>query len=262
MHPYMIREVTDKKDIQKVVEFQDVIWNKKNTIPYPFLIASLHNGGIIIGVFSEEELVGFCYGFPGFVQNEAYLVSHMMAVKQQNRNGGLGYKMKMKQKELALKQGYKKIIWTFDPLESRNAHLNIAKLGGIVKTYYPNHYGIMNDELNGGLPSDRFLLEWDLKKSSVDYIPAEEQIQTFVSWKMVENLPIPLSFETISNQVDYYKIPVPKDIHMIKERDFVIAEKWRFILRDAFKLLFEKGYMVISFQTTNKLVNYYIVSSV
>lgn len=262
MHPYMIREVTDKKEIQKVVEFQDVIWNKKNTTPYPFLIASLHNGGIIIGAFFKEELVGFCYGFPGFYQNEVYLVSHMMAVKAQHRDGGLGYKMKVKQKELALNHGYKKIMWTFDPLESRNAYLNIAKLGGIAKTYYPNHYGLMNDELNGGLPSDRLLLEWELNKNSADYIPAEEQIQTCVSWKMVGNMPSPLSLEIISNQVDYYKIPVPKDIHKIKERDFVIAEKWRFILRDAFKLLFDKGYRLKSFQTTNHLVNYYIVSSV
>lgn len=262
MHPYIIREVTDKKGIQKVVEFQDDVWNKKNTTPYPFLVASLHNGGIIIGVFLKEELVGFCYGFPGFYQNEAYLVSHMMAIKQQIRDGGLGYKMKVKQKELALRQGYKKIIWTFDPLESRNAYLNIAKLGGIVKTYYPNHYGIMNDELNGGLPSDRFVLEWDLKNSSVDYVPLEEQIQSCVSWKMVEDIPSPSSLETISEQVDYYKIPVPNNIHMIKEKNFMIAEKWRFILRDAFMLLFKKGYKVKSFQTTNKLVNYYIVSSV
>ncbi|WP_312093381.1 GNAT family N-acetyltransferase [Niallia sp.] len=262
MDPYVIREVTDKKEIQKVVEFQDLIWNKKNTTPFPFLIASLHNGGIIIGAFSNEELVGFCYGFPGFDSSEVYLVSHMMAVKQQIRDGGLGYKMKVKQKELALKRGYKKIMWTFDPLESRNAYLNISKLRGIVKTYYPNHYGIMNDELNGGLPSDRFLLEWDLYANSADNIPAEEQIQFCVSWKMVEDMPSPLALEIISNQCDYYKIPVPKDIHMIKERDFVIAEKWRFLLREVFKQLFEKGYFVNSFQTTNKAVNYYIVSFV
>ncbi|HEO8419837.1 TPA: GNAT family N-acetyltransferase [Yersinia enterocolitica] len=262
MNPYLIREVTDKKEIEKVVEFQDVIWNKRNTTPYPFLIASLHNGGILIGAFMKEELVGFCYGFPGFCQNEVYLVSHMMAVQEEHRDGGLGYKMKVKQKEIALKQGYKKIMWTFDPLESRNAYLNIAKLGGIVKTYYPNHYGIMNDELNGGLPSDRFLLEWDLKKSSVDYIPAEEQIQSCISWEMVEAMPSPLSLKINFNQVDYYKIPVPKDIHKIKERDFVIAEKWRFQLRDAFKHLFDKGFRLEAFQTTNNLVNYYIVSSV
>ena len=262
MDPYMVREVTDKKEIQKVVEFQDLIWNKKNTTPFPFLTASLHNGGIIIGAFSNEELVGFCYGFPGFKSNEVYLVSHMMAVKEQCRNGGLGYKMKVKQKELALKQGYKKIVWTFDPLESRNAYLNIAKLGGIVKTYYPNHYGIMDDELNGGLPSDRFLLEWVLHANSVVNISAEEQIQSYISWEMVEEIPTPIALKPISNQRDSYKIPVPKDIHMIKERDFTTAEKWRFLLREAFKHLFEKGYVVNSFQLTNKAVNYYIASFV
>ncbi|MBZ9535358.1 GNAT family N-acetyltransferase [Cytobacillus oceanisediminis] len=261
MKPYMIREVTAKDEIQMVVVFQDLIWGKKNTMPFPFLVASLHNGGIIIGAFLKKELVGFCYGFPGFHQNEVYLVSHMMAVKDKERNAGLGFKMKIKQKELALERGYKKIIWTFDPLESRNAFLNIAKLGGAVKTYYSDHYGIMDDELNSGLPSDRFLLEWSLKGKSVNNIPAEEQIQSIVTWEMAADIPVPLFVVSISKKAEFYKVPVPNNIHTIKERDIAIAKKWRIMLRNACNHLFEMGYIIHSFQKTNEPVNYYIVSS-
>ena len=236
----MIREVTAKDEIQMVVVFQDLIWGKKNTMPFPFLVASLHNGGIIIGAFLKKELVGFCYGFPGFHQNEVYLVSHMMAVKDKERNAGLGFKMKVKQKELALERGYKKIIWTFDPLESRNAFLNI---------------------LNSVLPSDRFLLEWSLKGKSVNNIPAEEQIQSIVTWEMAADIPVPLFVESISKKAEFYKVPVPNNIHTIKERDIAIAKKWRIMLRNACNHLFEMGYIIHSFQKTNEPVNYYIVSS-
>ncbi|UQZ76649.1 hypothetical protein C2I17_20035 [Niallia circulans] len=258
--PYIIREVTEKAEIQLVVSLQDSIWGRTNTTPYPFLVASIHNGGMIIGAFLKEELVGFCYSFPGFHQKEIYLVSHMMAVKAKDRNAGLGFKMKVKQKEMALKRGYTKIIWTFDPLESRNANLNIAKLGGVVKTYYPNHYGSMEDELNGGLPSDRFLLEWDIGKLSVDPHPAGEKIPSLVTWKTMKEIPIPLSFELLSKKADTYKVPVPKNIHTIKEKDFATAEKWRMMLRNVFTHLFARGYIIHSYHKTNELVNYYIVS--
>lgn len=260
MDPYIIREVTEKAEIQLVVSLQDLIWGKSNTTPYPFLVASIHNGGMIIGAFLQEELVGFCYSFPGFHRKEIYLVSHMMAVKAEGRDAGLGYKMKIKQMELALKRGYTKIIWTFDPLESRNANLNIAKLGGLVKTYFSNHYGEMEDELNGGLPSDRFLLEWDIEEVSNNHHPAGEQIQSLVTWKTRGEIPIPLSFDVLLNKADTYKVPVPKNIHTIKEIDFAAAEKWRMVLRNVFKQLFAKGYIIHSFQRTNESVNYYIVS--
>ncbi|MEK4825207.1 GNAT family N-acetyltransferase [Niallia sp. FSL W8-0951] len=260
MDPYIIREVTEKAEIQLVVSLQNSIWGRTNTTPFPFLVASIQNGGIIIGAFLKEELVGFCYSFPGFHQKEIYLVSHMMAVKEEDRNAGLGFKMKEKQKEMALERGYTKIIWTFDPLESRNANLNIAKLGGVVKTYYSNHYGDMEDELNGGLPSDRLLLEWDIGKRSDNRHPEGEQIHSLVTWETRGEIPIPLSFDVLSIKANTYKVPVPKDIHTIKEIDFAAAETWRIMHRNVFTQLFVRGYIIHSFQKTNEPVNYYIVS--
>lgn len=261
MCSFEIREITSKIDIQKVVNFQNEIWGHTNTTPYPFLIASCHNGGILIGAFNGQKLVGFCYGFPGFKQKEIYLVSHMMAVSENTRNSGLGYLMKMKQKEWAVQNGYRKMVWTFDPLESRNAYLNIHKLGGYIRNYFPNHYGDMMDDLNGGLPSDRFLLEWDLTQVLNEKITMDENIKSFLLVEE-ENQPFPIPLpltKSLSLDEDYYAVPVPSNIHKIKKEDSKLAESWRFILRDCFQELFQQNYIILSFHKTNQSVHYYIL---
>ncbi|MFT8320170.1 MAG: GNAT family N-acetyltransferase [Bacillus sp. (in: firmicutes)] len=258
MHPYTIKVVTKKEEIQKVVEFQEKIWGTKNVTPFPFLVASIHNGGVLIGAFQGKSLVAFCYGFPGMDKGNVFLVSHMMAVSSALRNSGIGNDLKMTQKEWALEQGYEKIRWTFDPLESRNAYLNIRKLGGYSKTFLPNHYGDMEDELNGGLPSDRLLLEWDLKQTirEREMIPANTECLIRLS----NTTRIPLRVENnVKWDAGYYKVPVPKDIHKIKQQDFAIAKKWRLFIGYCFQTLFELGYEIVDFLQTEEPVNYYIV---
>lgn len=251
------RIIKEKDEVQKVVDFQYKIWGEKNVTPYPYLIASIHNGGLIIGSFLHEELVAFCYAFPGYKNGESYLVSHMMAVSTALRNNGIGFQLKNIQKEWALKQGYNKIVWTFDPLESRNAYLNICKIGGYVKTYLPDHYGSMEDEMNKGMPSDRFLLEWDLKNQrKKEHVP--ENVDSLIQLHKNSVIPMKVKDEIVWD-ANYYKVPVPSDIHIIKKEDFSVALKWRTLLAYCFQKLFKNGYMVVDFHKSEKLVNYYIV---
>ena len=116
-------------------------------------------------------MVGFALSLPGLKTGDgiprAYLHSHMLAVKEAYRNRGLGAKLKLEQRKEALARGIRHMEWTFDPLEIKNAFLNIHKLGAIVCGYRVNFYGVSSSRLQGGLPTDRLLAEWELDSPRV-----------------------------------------------------------------------------------------------
>ncbi len=118
----------------------------------------------------EEELIGFALAIPGVRNGRHYLHSQMLAVRQQYRNRGLGRRLKLYQRDDALARGFELMEWTFDPLEIKNAYLNIEKLGAIARRYNLNQYGITSSPLQGGLPSDRLVAEWWLKSTRVEAV--------------------------------------------------------------------------------------------
>ena len=162
------KTIEDLEEIKEVVILQSEIWSADVVSPLPQLLASIHHGGIIIGAFFENKLVGFCYGFAGFKNGEHYLISHMAGVRPQYQNYGVGYQLKLKQREWAIAYGYQKIVWTYDPLEVRNGYFNLCKLGAYSRKYYSSYYGDMQDKLNKDLPTDRLFIEWDICSSRVD----------------------------------------------------------------------------------------------
>ena len=121
----------------------------------------------------EKELIGFALAIPGMRNGHCYLHSHMLAVRQQYRNGGLGRRMKLYQREDALARGFELMEWTFDPLEIKNAYLNIEKLGAIARRYSVDQYGITSSPLQGGLPTDRLVAEWWMKSKRVEAVLAD-----------------------------------------------------------------------------------------
>src|SRR6202158_5086367 len=144
-------------------------------------------GGQVIGAFvqrndqrnDEKELIGFALAIPGMRNGHCYLHSHMLAVRQQYRNSGLGRRMKLYQREDALARGFDLMEWTFDPLEIKNAYLNIEKLGAIARRYNVNQYGITSSPLQGGLPTDRLVAEWGMKSKRVDAVLAGTRTAKF-----------------------------------------------------------------------------------
>ena len=124
-------------------------------------------GGQVIGAFADSEMVGFALSVPGARGGHSYLHSHMLAVRKQHQNAGLGRRIKLFQRDDALARGFELIEWTFDPLEIKNAYLNIEKLGAIARRYSVNQYGITSSPLQGGLPTDRLVAEWWLKSGRV-----------------------------------------------------------------------------------------------
>jgi predicted GNAT superfamily acetyltransferase len=162
------------EDFRACVALQKEVWNFTDSelIPLRMFVVADKVGGQVIGAFDGEVMVGFALSVPGTRTGHIYLHSHMLAVRKDYRNAGLGRRMKLMQREDALARGIELIEWTFDPLEIKNSYLNIEKLGAIARRYNINQYGITTSPLQGGLPSDRLIAEWWLKSNRVETLLA------------------------------------------------------------------------------------------
>jgi predicted GNAT superfamily acetyltransferase len=168
-HHFRIEPVTALADYERCVEVQLAVWGYSDgdLIPKRVFIVAQRIGGQVIGAFDEDKMVGFAMSLPGYREGKSYLHSHMLAVLPEYRNAGLGRRLKLAQREDALQRGFDLMEWTFDPLEIKNAHLNIVRLGAIARRYMPDFYGPSTSPLQGGLPTDRLVAEWWLRSARV-----------------------------------------------------------------------------------------------
>jgi predicted GNAT superfamily acetyltransferase len=166
----VIRRCQGLDELRACVALQKEIWNFTDAelVPLRMFVVADKVGGQVMGAFDGNEMVGFALSVPGTRSGHVYLHSHMLAVRKEHRNSGLGRRLKLLQREDALSRGIELIEWTFDPLEIKNAYLNIEKLGAIVRRYNINQYGLTSSPLQGGLPSDRLIAEWWLKSTRVE----------------------------------------------------------------------------------------------
>ncbi len=165
----VIRKCHELDEMRACVALQKEVWNFSDAdlVPLRMFVVAEKVGGQVIGAFTGNEMVGFSLAIPGFRGGHSYLHSHMLAVRKRNQNEGLGRRIKLFQREEALARGFELIEWTFDPLEIKNAYLNIEKLGAIARRYTVNQYGITSSPLHGGLPTDRLIAEWWLNSQRV-----------------------------------------------------------------------------------------------
>ena len=169
-----LRRCHNVEDFRACVALQKEVWNFTDAelVPLRMFVVADKVGGQVMGAFEKSTMVGFALSVPGTRSGHIYLHSHMLAVRKDHRNGGLGRRLKLMQREDALARGIELIEWTFDPLEIKNAYLNIEKLGAIARRYNINQYGITSSPLQGGLPSDRLIAEWWLKSRRVEHLLA------------------------------------------------------------------------------------------
>jgi predicted GNAT superfamily acetyltransferase len=139
-------------------------------VPLRMFVVAGKIGGQVIGAFNGSELVAFAFAVPGVRDQHTYLYSHMLAVRTQYRNAGVGRRLKLAQRDDAISCGFDLMEWTFDPLEIKNAYFNLERLGAIVRRYNVNQYGITSSPLQGGLPTDRLVAEWWLKSERVEQL--------------------------------------------------------------------------------------------
>jgi predicted GNAT superfamily acetyltransferase len=170
----LIRRCQGLDELRACVTLQKEVWNFSDAdlVPLRMFVVADKIGGQVMGAFESGAMVGFALSIPGTRSGHLYLHSHMLAVRKEHRNSGLGRRLKLLQREDALARGIDLIEWTFDPLEIKNAYLNIEKLGAIMRRYNINQYGTTSSPLQGGLPSDRLIAEWWLKSKRVETLLA------------------------------------------------------------------------------------------
>jgi predicted GNAT superfamily acetyltransferase len=183
-----IRRCEGLDELRACVALQKEIWNFTDAelVPLRMFVVAEKVGGQVMGAFAGGQMIGFALSVPGTRSGHVYLHSHMLAVAKEHRNGGLGRRLKLLQREDALARGIELIEWTFDPLEIKNAYLNIEKLGAIARRYNINQYGITSSPLQGGLPSDRLIAEWWLKSRRVESLLETAKIPAFKQQSGIE----------------------------------------------------------------------------
>ena len=165
----VVRRCEGSDELQAAFAMQKEVWgfSDSDMIPQRLFVVAQKIGGQVLGAFDGGQLVGFALGIPGMRNGHSYMHSHMLAVKSAYRNSGVGRRLKLFQREDALDRGVELIEWTFDPLEIKNAFLNLEKLGAVARRYNINQYGSTSSPLHGGLPTDRLIAEWWLKSKRV-----------------------------------------------------------------------------------------------
>ncbi len=261
-----IRLLETPEDLRLVEELQRAVWPGSETdiVPMHMLITAVHNGGLVFGAFEEEKIIGFVFGFPGLEETpdgpRAKHCSHMMGIHPEYRDGGIGFALKRAQWQMVRHQGLDHITWTYDPLLSRNARLNISKLGAVCSTYRRSEYGEMRDGLNAGLPSDRFQVDWWINSRRVDKRlsknPRPTLTMTHVSKSGLRPF-YPPQFSDAGLVRPPEHLPpfeerillaeIPHDFIGLKAKDFALARDWRFFSRELFENAFAKGYIVTDF---------------
>lgn len=242
----LLKELKTISELEQLEKIEQNIWNMP-PLPTHQTLTAVKNGGIIIGAFEKDKIIGFSYAFAGFKGDQTYLCSHMLGIEDNFRSKGIGEYLKKKQLEIAIRKGYTEIRWTYDPLETRNAYLNLTKLKGICSVYTENAYGEMKDELNKGLPSDRLEVQWHiasnhvLEMKDIDYSKAVPLNKVSGS----NHLQAVTMFHNEQLDKDVYSLEVPKDFQKIKAENHELALDWRLKTRDIFKRLFAAGYVAV-----------------
>jgi len=233
-----IQPIDDVANMRAVEELQKEVWGIPDieVVPVTQLVAAKEAGGTLIGAYDADVLVGFVYGFPSFEYGQAAHHSHMLAVKTAYRNFDLGRRLKLAQREHVMAQGVAVMTWTFDPLQSLNAHFNFRKLGVVADRYLPDFYGAEAASFLHQTGTDRLWVSWWL---------TSDHVKKTISGDRTD-LPGDISIE------------IPGDINSLQQQDPRTALEWREKTRRAFTEAIGAGYQVVGFTRENDVGKYHL----
>jgi predicted GNAT superfamily acetyltransferase len=227
----VVRKCVELAEFEACVQLQREVWGESDLEVEPatgFIVAA-NTGGQVLGAFDGATLVGYTLALVGVRDGIVFLHSHHTGVHQDYRDLGVGRMLKLFQREEALSRGIRFIQWTFDPLELRNAHFNLNRLGAICRQYKPNLYGVTTSPLHRGLPTDRLLAEWHLDSPRVI--------------ASVNGRSKPATGESIG-------IEMPADLEQWKQSDPDRVKRVQDRIRAEFTECFSRGYAAVSFGET------------
>jgi predicted GNAT superfamily acetyltransferase len=233
----VVRKCCTLEEFHACVELQREIWDEVDLELEPsamFVVASI-TGGQVLGAFDGEKLVGFTMAVVGLRQNVPYLHSHQTGVSAKYRDRGVGRMLKLFQREEALARGIRTIEWTFDPLELKNAHFNLNRLGAICRRYIPDLYGVTTSPLHRGIATDRLVAEWRLNSPRV--VGA------------IENL-------TPSPTIAPAEIALPAELEQWKQEDSQRVQLVQTRVRGEFTKWFARGYAAVAMRAGEKSTEY------
>ncbi len=252
-----IRDITRVEEIRAVEELQKQVWGMSDRdIVSVFMMAATNAvGGILLGAYDEDALVGFAYGFVGLEAGQAILHSDMLAVRREYRAKGVGYRLKCAQRERALERNLRLMTWTFDPLQAANAHLNFAKLGVVSARYLVNFYGEQSSSFLHTTGTDRLWLTWPLEslrvKRRIEHGPPVEDVRemerlpALVKVNVDDSPAICDAFDL--SEAGRVLIEIPSQIGKVQEQNPACAQAWRAATRRAFTKALDKGFIVKEF---------------
>lgn len=234
----VIRDIETLDEMHEVEQLQREVWGVEDLEIYPALALKPQKevGATLIGAFAEGRMVGFVFGFPGILDGETIIHSDMLGISPAYRSNNLGYLLKCAQRDAAVRLGVKRITWTFDPLQSRNAHFNFSKLGVIADRYYVDYYGVTSSFLHR-YGTDRLWVTWLLDNEAKPPQPTDlERLPHLV--RVGENLEPIVNQEPIDSTEILIEIP----------RELIEHHKlWRMATRDAFTRALQQGFIVRGF---------------
>ncbi|PYV28343.1 MAG: hypothetical protein DMG24_02305 [Acidobacteria bacterium] len=248
-----IRLLKSHQEFQQCERIQVAVWGAL-AASSELMIVTRKYGGAVLGAVVEGKVVGFLVAFLARRNGELIHWSHMMAVEAPYRDLGLGFRMKLAHRRLALRLRLSSICWTYDPLQSRNAFLNIWRLGGLVDEYLPDCYGQFPSVIEKGLPSDRFVVNWRIRSArAARHLKAGRRRapsastprvnQTRMSARgFLENGSI-----TLGLRHSRLLVEIPSNTDAMRSRSLTLARRWRMETRRIFQHYFSAGYQVEDF---------------
>lgn len=258
-----IRLAETRADFEAAVSLQRAVWGLSDLeiASAIQLIATTHAGGTLqLAETADGDTLGFAYAFPSLRGGTAHLHSDMLAVLPEHQKRGVGVRLKWAQREEALKRGLTLITWTFDPLQARNAHLNLRRLGAVATEFFEDFYGVTSAALHHGLPTDRLLVHWHLDSERVAElaqqgepsrtVPAPPQPRiNEVRWQAGW----PVSSEPRTDlEAPGLLLEIPPDWDILCQAAPRVAEDWHGKVRRALRAYFGRGYRGSGFAPTEE----------
>ena len=250
----VICDIESVSEMHQVEAIEKEIWgcDDLDVLPATMLSASREVGGVLVGAYNDQSLVGFVYGFPGLEDGEITHHSHMLAVKPSQRNLNLGYKLKLAQRDRVLAQNLKRITWTFDPLQSVNAYFNFNKLGVVANKYKVNFYGESTTSFLHQFGTDRLWVSWMIQSDRVNQRLNNQSSESLFTSELPRLVQVrndePIASEPVKFVGEpYVAIEIPSDINALQQKDPRLALRWREITRAAFTAAISSDYLVQDF---------------
>lgn len=269
---YTIRPFTTTEEYRDCVRLQEDTWGAgfSERVSPAILKVSQILGGLASGAYAADgRLVGFVFGMTGVRDGEVVHWSDMLAVRPEARDAGLGRRLKEYQRDEMLGRGVEKMFWTFDPLQSRNAHLNITRLGAVVREYRENMYGDTDSPLHQGIGTDRFVALWLLGSDRVRSRLAVESSSSDTG--VGSRVPTPLALDAdasgrhprpadpvLSLHASAVRVKIPADVSALMHDDLPLAVAWREATRAVFGHYLSAGWEVREFERDGSTSTYLV----